>query len=105
MRIRDFCLAMTRLFSATVHLKVPQTNVFQPNISWEVSDLNYSSIFVQTTLPNFSSKNFSVRRRYSEFVWLRDHIRQKMDEKGKRLTIADLPGNTISSFFGSGALR
>lgn len=38
-------------------------------------------------------------------MWLKNHISEKMDEKGKRLTIADLPGNTLSSLFGSGNIR
>mmetsp|Transcript_5763 Transcript_5763/g.6263 ORF Transcript_5763/g.6263 Transcript_5763/m.6263 type:complete len:165 (+) Transcript_5763:37-531(+) len=56
-------------------------------------------ISTQTTLPDFKSTDFSVRRRYSEFVWLRAHLKQKLDEKGKRLTIAELPGNTMFSLF------
>jgi len=59
-------------------------------------------ITVETTFPEYSSNNFSVRRRYSEFVWLKNHLRQRMEEKGKRLTIADLPGDTVSSFLGPG---
>lgn len=57
---------------------------------------------IQTTFPEYSSQNFTVRRRYREFVWLKDHLRQKMEEKGKRLTIAELPGNTFSSWLGTG---
>lgn len=56
----------------------------------------------QTTLPNFRNKNCEVRRRYNDFVWLRAHIKEKMDERGKRLTIAELPGNTFLSMFGTG---
>lgn len=56
----------------------------------------------QTTLPNFRNKNCEVRRRYNDFVWLRAHIKEKMDERGKRLTIAELPGNSWLSMFGTG---
>eukprot|EP01123_Difflugia_compressa_P010079 TRINITY_DN3571_c5_g1_i1.p1 TRINITY_DN3571_c5_g1~~TRINITY_DN3571_c5_g1_i1.p1 ORF type:complete len:152 (+),score=32.00 TRINITY_DN3571_c5_g1_i1:182-637(+) len=59
-------------------------------------------ITIETTFPEYSLNNFSVRRRYSDFVWLKNHLRQKMEEKGKRLTIADLPGDTISSWLGPG---
>jgi len=59
-------------------------------------------ITVETTFPEYSSNHFSVRRRYSEFVWLKNHLRQKMEEKGKRLTIADLPGDTLGSWLGPG---
>eukprot|EP01130_Rhizamoeba_saxonica_P007742 TRINITY_DN3143_c0_g1_i1.p2 TRINITY_DN3143_c0_g1~~TRINITY_DN3143_c0_g1_i1.p2 ORF type:complete len:200 (+),score=59.39 TRINITY_DN3143_c0_g1_i1:45-644(+) len=57
-------------------------------------------ISVDTTFPQYNSQNFSIRRRYSEFAWLRDHLKSQLDAKGKRLTIAELPGNTISSFLG-----
>jgi sorting nexin-3/12 len=59
-------------------------------------------ITVNTTLPEYKQKEFSVRRRYSDFVWLRNHLKEKLDEKGKRLTIPELPGNTFGSLFGSG---
>ena len=54
----------------------------------------------KTTLPQFKKKEFSVRRRYKDFAWLRNHLKDKLDEKGKRLTIAELPGNTFGSLFG-----
>jgi sorting nexin-3/12 len=57
-------------------------------------------INVITTLPQFKKKEFSVRRRYKDFAWLRNHLKDKLDEKGKRLTIAELPGNTFGSLFG-----
>jgi len=59
-------------------------------------------ITVNTTFPEYTKQQFFVRRRYREFVWLKDHLRQKMEEKGKRLTIAELPGNTFSSWVGPG---
>lgn len=57
----------------------------------------------QTTLPEYSKRTFSVRRRYKEFAWLKEHLREKMEEKGKRLSIADLPGNTLMSWLGTSA--
>eukprot|EP01120_Amphizonella_sp_Union-15-10_P008967 TRINITY_DN3311_c0_g2_i1.p1 TRINITY_DN3311_c0_g2~~TRINITY_DN3311_c0_g2_i1.p1 ORF type:complete len:152 (-),score=34.80 TRINITY_DN3311_c0_g2_i1:136-591(-) len=59
-------------------------------------------VTTNTNMPGYIASEFSVRRRYKQFVWLRAHIKQKLDEKGKRLTIPELPGNTLSSFFGSG---
>eukprot|EP01124_Arcella_intermedia_P019576 TRINITY_DN268_c0_g1_i1.p1 TRINITY_DN268_c0_g1~~TRINITY_DN268_c0_g1_i1.p1 ORF type:complete len:165 (-),score=21.08 TRINITY_DN268_c0_g1_i1:67-519(-) len=59
-------------------------------------------ITVETTFPEYSANNFQVRRRYNDFVWLKNHLRQKMEEKGKRLTIADLPGDTLTSWLGPG---
>jgi hypothetical protein len=56
----------------------------------------------QTTFPEYKQKEFAVRRRYKDFVWLRNHLRDRLNEKGKRLTLAELPGNTFSSFLGSG---
>eukprot|EP01125_Pyxidicula_operculata_P012533 TRINITY_DN4118_c0_g1_i2.p1 TRINITY_DN4118_c0_g1~~TRINITY_DN4118_c0_g1_i2.p1 ORF type:complete len:112 (-),score=13.10 TRINITY_DN4118_c0_g1_i2:304-639(-) len=62
-------------------------------------------IEVDTNFPQYSSNSFTVRRRYNDFVWLRNHLKKKMEEKGKRLTIADLPGDTLSSWFGPGINR
>jgi len=59
-------------------------------------------ITTQTTFPEYKQKEFSVRRRYREFVWLRNHLKEKLNERGKRLTLATLPGNSISSLFASG---
>jgi len=55
-----------------------------------------------TTFPEYKEKEFSVRRRYKEFVVLRNVLKDKLNERGKRLTLANLPGNTFSSFLGSG---
>jgi len=55
-----------------------------------------------TTFPEYKQKEFSVRRRYKEFVWLRNHLKEKLNERGKRLTLANLPGNTFGSFVGAG---
>jgi len=55
-----------------------------------------------TTFPEYKQKEFSVRRRYKEFVWLRNHLKDKLNERGKRLTLAQLPGNTVGSFLGPG---
>mmetsp|Transcript_19663 Transcript_19663/g.27429 ORF Transcript_19663/g.27429 Transcript_19663/m.27429 type:complete len:151 (+) Transcript_19663:73-525(+) len=55
-----------------------------------------------TTFPEYKEKEFSVRRRYREFVWLRNHLKDKLNEKGKRLTLANLPGNTWGSLVGAG---
>lgn len=46
-----------------------------------------------------------MRRRYKEFVWLRDHLKQKLAEKPKAIKfgeLAPLPGDTLSSLFGKG---
>jgi hypothetical protein len=59
----------------------------------------------QTTFPEYKQKEFSVRRRYKDFVWLRNHLKEKLNERGKRLTLAELPGNTVSSFLGPGKER
>jgi len=55
-----------------------------------------------TTFPEYKEKEFSVRRRYKEFVVLRNILKDKLNERGKRLTLANLPGNTLTSFLGSG---
>jgi len=54
-----------------------------------------------TTFPEYKNKEFSVRRRYSEFAWLRNHLKEKLNERGKRLTLATLPGNTFGSLLGT----
>jgi len=59
-------------------------------------------ITTSTTFPEYKEKEFSVRRRYKDFVWLRNHLKDKLNERGKRLTLANLPGNTMTSFLGSG---
>jgi sorting nexin-3/12 len=67
------------------------------------SGVFHSSIkMLQTTFPEYKQKEFSVRRRYKEFVWLRNHLKDKLNERGKRLTLANLPGNTLTSFLGPG---
>lgn len=35
-------------------------------------------VFKQTTLPIFTAKEFSVRRRFSDFEWLRSKIEQNL---------------------------
>jgi hypothetical protein len=72
----------------------------------ENGKLSYTSykLTTTTTFPEYKQKEFSVRRRYKEFVWLRNHLKDKLNEKGKRLSLANLPGNTISSFLGPGNL-
>jgi sorting nexin-3/12 len=72
----------------------------------ENGKISYTSykITTNTTFPEYKLKEFSVRRRYKEFVWLRNHLKEKLEEKGKRLTLANLPGNTISSLLGPGNL-
>jgi len=59
-----------------------------------------------TTFPEYRDQVFSVRRRYSDFVWLRNHLIQRMEEspKGRKKggTIPPLPGNTFSSLLGGG---
>eukprot|EP01126_Amoeba_proteus_P060597 TRINITY_DN802_c0_g1_i1.p1 TRINITY_DN802_c0_g1~~TRINITY_DN802_c0_g1_i1.p1 ORF type:complete len:145 (-),score=10.67 TRINITY_DN802_c0_g1_i1:125-559(-) len=59
-------------------------------------------VSTETTFPQYSSRTFSVRRRYNDFVWLRNHLERKMEQKGKRLTIAELPGDTVMSWLGPG---
>jgi len=59
-------------------------------------------INVETNLPSYNASKFFVRRRYNDFSWLRNHLKTELDKKGKRLTIPDLPGNTLMSFFGPG---
>lgn len=62
-------------------------------------------IHTETTFPEYKGREFSVRRRYKEFVTLRDHLKQKLAEKPKAIKfgeLAPLPGDTISSLFGKG---
>eukprot|EP01089_Gocevia_fonbrunei_P010955 TRINITY_DN23994_c0_g1_i1.p1 TRINITY_DN23994_c0_g1~~TRINITY_DN23994_c0_g1_i1.p1 ORF type:complete len:174 (-),score=29.07 TRINITY_DN23994_c0_g1_i1:87-608(-) len=63
-------------------------------------------ITTETTFPQYKTKEFSVRRRYSDFVWLRAKLKDTMErsKKGKNKggTIPFLPGNTLSSLVGSG---
>eukprot|EP00026_Physarum_polycephalum_P017966 Phypoly_transcript_19372.p1 GENE.Phypoly_transcript_19372~~Phypoly_transcript_19372.p1 ORF type:complete len:155 (+),score=29.19 Phypoly_transcript_19372:54-518(+) len=62
-------------------------------------------ITTSTTFPEYSSREFSVRRRYKEFAWLRDHLKQKLAEKPKAIKFGELyplPGDTISSLLGKG---
>jgi len=70
-----------------------------------LNDYTSYKITTSTTFPEYKSREFSVRRRYKEFVWLRDHLKQKLAEKPKAIKfgeLAPLPGDTISSIFGKG---
>eukprot|EP01111_Echinosteliopsis_oligospora_P018521 TRINITY_DN854_c0_g1_i1.p1 TRINITY_DN854_c0_g1~~TRINITY_DN854_c0_g1_i1.p1 ORF type:complete len:170 (+),score=36.66 TRINITY_DN854_c0_g1_i1:75-584(+) len=62
-------------------------------------------ITTSTTFPEYSTKEFSVRRRYKEFVWLRDHLKQQLALKPKAIKFGELhplPGDSLSSLFGKG---
>ena len=78
--------------------------VNEPVVHQENGKNSYTSykITTSTTFPEYKQKEFSVRRRYKDFVWLRNLLKEKLNEKGKRLTLANLPGNTVSSFLGPG---
>uniref|UniRef100_A0A6B2LQ70 PX domain-containing protein n=1 Tax=Arcella intermedia TaxID=1963864 RepID=A0A6B2LQ70_9EUKA len=65
-------------------------------------DFTVYSIQVETSFPEYSSSNFEVKRRYSDFVWLRNYLTMRMEEKGKKLSIPELPGDSWSSWFGPG---
>eukprot|EP01132_Coremiostelium_polycephalum_P001166 gene1166-1476_t len=62
-------------------------------------------VTTHTTFPEYSTREFSVRRRYKEFVSLREHLKQKLAEKPKASKFGELyplPGNTVQSLFGQG---
>lgn len=60
----------------------------------------------KTSFPEYKDTHLQVRRRYSDFVWLRNHLKKKMEEspKGKKKggTIPNLPGDSFVSLFGPG---
>jgi len=82
----------------TITLTAPLTH--------EVAGKKYTTyqINTSTTFPEYKETTFCVRRRYSDFVWLRNHLIQRMEEspKGRKKggTIPQLPGNNFSSFLG-----
>ncbi|KAF2072818.1 hypothetical protein CYY_005861 [Polysphondylium violaceum] len=62
-------------------------------------------ITTSTTFPEYKEREFTVRRRYKEFVVLREHLKHKLSEKPKAIKfgeLAPLPGNNLSSLFGQG---
>ncbi|GAM23058.1 hypothetical protein SAMD00019534_062330, partial [Acytostelium subglobosum LB1] len=62
-------------------------------------------ITTNTTFPEYSEREFTVRRRYKEFVNLRETLKQKLSEKPKAIKFGELcplPGNNLSSLFGQG---
>eukprot|EP01090_Pellita_catalonica_P023735 TRINITY_DN9935_c0_g1_i1.p1 TRINITY_DN9935_c0_g1~~TRINITY_DN9935_c0_g1_i1.p1 ORF type:complete len:179 (+),score=29.97 TRINITY_DN9935_c0_g1_i1:72-539(+) len=63
-------------------------------------------ISTETNFPQFKKGEFSVRRRYSDFVWLRERLKDTVEKsrkgKSKGGSIPLLPGNTLSSFLGPG---
>jgi sorting nexin-3/12 len=80
---------------------LPWSAVFSAQEGGKPSHTTYK-LTTTTTYPEYKEKEFSVRRRYKEFVWLRQHLKEKLNERGKRLTLANLPGNTFSSLIGTG---
>ncbi|SAM04813.1 hypothetical protein [Absidia glauca] len=52
-------------------------------------------IICRTNLPTFKSKQSSVRRRYSDFEWLKDHL----DRETSHVTIPPLPGKVFTHRF------
>eukprot|EP01088_Endostelium_zonatum_P005392 TRINITY_DN17001_c0_g1_i1.p1 TRINITY_DN17001_c0_g1~~TRINITY_DN17001_c0_g1_i1.p1 ORF type:complete len:154 (-),score=41.04 TRINITY_DN17001_c0_g1_i1:49-510(-) len=68
----------------------------------------YTTYLISTTtnFPQYKTTEFSVRRRYSDFVWLRAKLKDAMEKskkgKNKGGTIPNLPGNTFSSLLGGG---
>lgn len=67
--------------------------------------MNSSRFHFQTTFPEYKTREFTVRRRYKEFQWLRDHLKQKLAEKPKAIKFGELhhlPGDNLSSIFGKG---
>ncbi|EFA80169.1 hypothetical protein PPL_06991 [Heterostelium album PN500] len=70
-----------------------------------VDDYITYKVTTQTTFPEYSEREFSVRRRYKEFANLREHLKQKLSEKPKAIKFGELyplPGNNLSSLFGQG---
>ncbi|KAL6067874.1 Sorting nexin-30 [Balamuthia mandrillaris] len=85
----------------TITVTEPITHEFGGKKSHTTYQIN-----TQTTFPEYKQTDFAVRRRYSDFVWLRNYLRRKMEEspKGRKKggTIPPLPGNNLSSLFGAG---
>ncbi|KAI8340084.1 Phox homologous domain-containing protein [Chlamydoabsidia padenii] len=52
-------------------------------------------ILCRTNLPTFKSRQSSVRRRYSDFEWLKDYL----DRETSRVTIPPLPGKIFTNRF------
>ncbi|KAJ1831552.1 Sorting nexin-3 [Coemansia sp. RSA 2711] len=52
-------------------------------------------IICRTNIPNFKLRQSSVRRRYSEFEWLRDLLQLQMP----RVTVPPLPGKVFTNRF------
>jgi sorting nexin-3/12 len=52
-------------------------------------------IIVNTNLPSFKLKSSSVRRRYSDFEWLRDAL----DKEVPRVNLLPLPGKVFRNRF------
>ncbi len=83
------------------HLSIP---VYSPPFLLSFLSTHFLSS-IQTTFPEYSTREFSVRRRYREFVWLREHLKQKLIEKPKAIKFGELfplPGDTFSSLLGKG---
>ena len=65
-----------------VRLKVGQSPPF--------SSLSSIATFVQTNLPVFRVKESSVRRRYSDFEWLRNEL-----ERDSKIVVPPLPSKAM----------
>merc|ERR1712137_22893 len=91
------------VWTTEVTIDDPRTEEFvgsKPFTSYRVTTV--------TTYPQFGGGQFAVRRRYSDFAWLYDHLETELTtKKWKRPVerLPDLPGDTFSSFFGWGRME
>jgi len=60
------------------------------------------TITTETNFKDYPGKQFVVTRRYSDFVWLKTVLNEKLEKEKEGGTIAALPGDTVGSFLGFG---
>eukprot|EP01096_Ripella_sp_DP13-Kostka_P005527 TRINITY_DN1884_c0_g1_i1.p2 TRINITY_DN1884_c0_g1~~TRINITY_DN1884_c0_g1_i1.p2 ORF type:complete len:162 (-),score=57.94 TRINITY_DN1884_c0_g1_i1:12-497(-) len=81
--------------------------VVDPIIEEENGKKSYTTfkIITETTFPQFPGVRFEVRRRYNDFVWLRNYLDNYLTSREWKRPVEplpDLPGDSFSSFFGFG---
>eukprot|EP01099_Mayorella_cantabrigiensis_P008652 TRINITY_DN8166_c0_g1_i1.p1 TRINITY_DN8166_c0_g1~~TRINITY_DN8166_c0_g1_i1.p1 ORF type:complete len:166 (+),score=39.68 TRINITY_DN8166_c0_g1_i1:26-499(+) len=83
-------------------------SIRDPEVVFKIDKPDHVTYLIQTetTFPEFGGQEFSVRRRYTDFVWLRDELEKAIEHKYRQTRdpadfreLPPLPADTWKSFF------